>query len=70
MIQNSSTLSYLTFEEIEVKASRDWWGAVDVVGGLAVELININGQMVLIDIDGTACASRRGISLGGYEERS
>ncbi len=47
-----------------------WWGIVDVNGGFAVELVNINGGVKFVDIDGTGGTSGWGISFGGYEERS
>ncbi len=46
------------------------WGAIDVDGGLAVELVNINGGVECVDVDGTGGAPGWGISFGGYEERS
>ena len=46
------------------------WGIVNVDGGFVVELVNINGGVEFIDIDGTGVTSRWGISFGGYEERS
>ncbi len=45
-------------------------GIVHVDGGFAVKLVNLNGRMALVDVDGTCGASGWGISFGGYEERS
>jgi len=42
---------------------------VDADGGFAVELVNINGHVKHVDVDGTGGAPGWGISFGGYEER-
>jgi len=59
-----------SLEEVEVVACGGRAGAGD--GGLAVDIANsVWGVIfVTVDVDGTPSTSRRGISFGGYEERS
>src|SRR6266404_6332363 len=62
----------LTFEEVEVVAGRCCNRAGGGDGGLSVKRAhNFCGVIfVSVDVDGAICAPGRGISFGGYEERS
>ncbi len=58
-----------TLEEVEVEATVGRWGVVDADGGFAVELVNINGRVIFVDVNGADGTPGWGISFGGYEER-
>jgi len=56
---------------VKVKApAGDGQGIVNIDGGSVVELVNINGRLITVNVDGTGMTSGWGISIGGYEERS
>jgi len=57
-------------EEVEVVARGGGAGTGD--GGSAFEIANNFWGVIFVavDVDGTSSTSRRGISIGGYEERS
>ncbi len=46
---------------VEVKGP---WGVVDIDGGFAVELVNINGGVIFFNVDGTGGTPRGRISFG------
>src|SRR6266404_7169180 len=67
---SSGTDGSMTLDEIEVIGGRR--GGWDGGGGMVAAMANnVRGVIfVSVDVDGASGASRRGISLGGYEERS